>query len=102
MLSDANGYAEVKVLGLFVKDDPSAKVSLINFLISKIVLNTIKGYLQFMLNVVMELCYYSGVSYLIVIYKRECLCQKLHAVIKAQSIWFGNVGNLDQKEGKII
>ena len=38
------------------------------------------------------------VQYLIVVYKRECLCQKLHAVIEAQSIWFGNVRNLG--EGK--
>lgn len=36
--------------------------------------------------------------YLIVIYKWECLCQKLHAVIEVQSIWFGNVINLDKRE----
>lgn len=35
-----------------------------------------------------------------VIYKRECLCQKLHAVFKVQGILFGNVGHLDKK-GKI-
>jgi hypothetical protein len=43
----------------------------------------------------MEFAVNQIILYLIIIYKWECLCQKLHAVIEVQSIWFGNVGNLD-------